>query len=123
MISLPEETAPTQPEQPAAPAPAAKAGDDNLMAAISYIWVISIIMLLTKKDSEFVQFHAKQGLVLFIISTAIWIISIPFFFLWMVNWIIYLVLFVAAVVGFIKAYNGERYRIPVVADIAEKINL
>lgn len=118
---MPEEEAPSpQPEVSSS----SGGGDEKVMAAISYIWVISIIMLLTKKDNEFIQFHAKQGLVLFIISTAVWIISIPFMFvLIFVNWIVYLALFIAVVVGFIKAYNGERYRIPVVADIADKINL
>lgn len=111
---MPEEEVPAQP---------VSGGDDNLMAALSYIWIISIVMLLTKKDSEFIQFHAKQGLVLFGISIVLWVISIPLFFLWMVNSLVYLVLFVAAVVGFIKAYGGEKYKIPVVGDIAEKINL
>jgi uncharacterized membrane protein len=123
VISLPEEEVAPSP-QPEASSSGGGGGDDKVMAAISYIWVVSIIMLLTKKDSDFIQFHAKQGLVIFIISTVVWLVSIPFMFvLIFVNWIVYLVLFIAAVVGFIKAYNGERYRIPVVADIADKINL
>jgi len=117
---LPEET---QEAAPAPQQPAAKSGgDDNLMAALSYVWIISIVMLVTKKDSDFIQFHAKQGLVLFVVSVIWWIISIPLFFLWFISWLIYLVVFIAAVIGFIKAYSGERYSLPVVGDIAKKIN-
>ena len=110
--------APAAPQQPAAKS----GGDDNLMAALSYVWIISIIMLVTKKDSDFIQFHAKQGFVLFVVSVIWWIITVALFFLWFISWIIYLVIFIAAVIGFIKAYSGERYSLPVVGDIAAKIN-
>ena len=120
-----EQTAPQEQSAPAQqPAPAGKAGgDENLMAALSYIWIISVVMLVTKKDSDFIQFHAKQGLVLFITSLVWWVITILLFFLWFISWLIYLVIFIAAVIGFIKALSGEKYRLPLVGDIADKINI
>jgi uncharacterized membrane protein len=115
VISLPEESTP-------APAPAQKS-DDNLIAAVSYLWILSIIILLVKKDSDYVRFHARQGVVLFAISVVVGIIGIPLFFLFWLVWLIDLVIFVAVVIGFIKALGGQRYKLPVVGDLAEKINL
>lgn len=113
------------PEEVSSPAPTGVAdGNDKLMAALSYIWIISIIMLLTKKGSDFIQFHARQGFVLFAVSVVVWIISIPLLTVPLVFTLInlvYLVLFVAAVVGFIKAYGGEKYKLPVVGDLADKV--
>lgn len=112
---MPEESAP-------APAPTQK-GDDNLIAAVSYLWILSIIILLVKKDSDYVRFHARQGVVLFVISVAVGIIGIPLFFLFWLTGLINLVIFIAVVIGFIKALGGQRYKLPVVGDLAEKINL
>ncbi|MDP2684595.1 MAG: hypothetical protein Q8P20_06125 [bacterium] len=89
--------------------------DSNLMAALSYVWIISIVMMIVKKDDKFVVFHAKQGLVLFIAS---FIGVIP-----IIGWFIWIIVVILEIVGFIKALSGERYKIPVVGDIAEKINL
>ena len=112
---MPEESVP-------APAPTQKS-DDNLIAAVSYLWILSIIILLVKKDSDYVRFHARQGVVLFGISVVVGIIGIPLWFLfWLVS-LVNLVIFVAVVIGFIKALGGQRYKLPVVGDLAEKINL
>lgn len=85
------------------------------MAALSYVWVLSIVMLIVKKDDEFVKFHAKQGLILFILS---FIGVIP-----VIGWLVWMVVVVLDIVGFIKALSGERYKVPVVGDLAEKINV
>ena len=117
MINLPEETQPT-----ASPAPA-KSSDQNLMAAICYLWIVSIIILLTRKDNEFIQFHAKQATVLFGFWVVLWVLSAFVWILAIVWWVLDLVLFIAAVIGFIKAYGGEKYRLPLIADLADKIKI
>ncbi len=95
--------------------PVSMNSDSNLMAALSYVWVLSIVMLIVKKDDEFVKFHAKQGLILFILS---FIGVIP-----VIGWLVWLVVVVLDIVGFIKALSGERYKVPVVGDLADKINV
>lgn len=115
---MPEESAP-----PAeAPAPAQKS-DDNLIAAISYLWILSIIILLVKKDSDYVKFHARQGVVLFAASVVFQIVSFVIFFIAPLIWLLQLVILVAVIVGFIKALGGQRYKLPVVGDVAESINI
>ncbi len=89
--------------------------ENKLLAAISYLWLLSIIILLVKKDSKFVQFHAKQGFIIFIASIIFWFIPV-------LGWFLNLVIIVAVVVGFIKALSGDYWRIPVVHGISQKIN-
>ena len=116
MISLPEESVPE-------PQPV-KTTDDNLIAALCYISVIGIIILLTKRGSEYLSFHAKQATVLAISEVVLVVISLPLMiFLWPVIYLLWLVFVVASIVGFLKAYGGQRYKLPVVGDIAESINL
>lgn len=90
------------------------ATDTRVLAALSYISILSVVMYVLKKEDEYIKFHARQGMVLFVASF-IWVI--PVF-----GWIIGLGVFVLMVIGALKAYMGERFRIPVVSDLAEKID-
>lgn len=42
----------------------------NALAVISYLGILCLVPLLTKKDDKFTQFHAKQGLALLIAEFA-----------------------------------------------------
>lgn len=90
--------------------------DSKLMAALSYLWLISVVMLVLKKEDAFVQFHAKQGTVIFLGSLILWFIPI-------LGWFLNIFALIAMIVGFLKAYAGEKYKMPVVGDLAEKIRL
>lgn len=91
-----------------------QSSDDKLFGALAYISIISIIMYVLKKNNTFVAFHARQGMVLFIASL-LWFIPV-------LGWIAALLAYVGMVIGFIKAYNGEKYEMPFVKMLAEKIN-
>lgn len=89
------------------------------MAALSYIWILCLVPLLLKKDSKFAQFHAKQGLVLFIIELiAGLLVWFPLF-----GQLLMLALIVIAVMGVIKALNGEWWKMPIIYEWSKKINL
>lgn len=92
------------------------ASDENLIAACSYLWLLSVVILWAKKDSEYIKFHAKQGLVLFLTSILFWFIPI-------LGWMLQLAVVAGVIVGFVKALGGEKYRLPLVADLAEKIKI
>jgi uncharacterized membrane protein len=89
--------------------------DQNLMAALSYVWVLSLVMLVVKKNDEFVQFHAKQGVVLLIISI--------FWFIPLIGQLAAILAFAGMVVGFIQAWQGKRYELPLVHGWSQKIHL
>lgn len=91
--------------------------ENKLMAVLAYLGILVLVPLLTKKDSSFVQFHAKQGLVLFIAEIIVW--WIPF-----VGWFFLgPVISIVALIGLIMAAMGRQWKIPVIWSIAEKINL
>jgi uncharacterized membrane protein len=95
--------------------PVANASDSNLMAALSYLWILSIIMYVLKKDDEYVKFHAKQGMVIFGASLILWLIPI-------IGWLLNIAVLVAVIIGAFKAYQGEKFKFPLIGDLAEKIN-
>lgn len=109
-----------QNQQPAAEAPASNANDaqeNKVMGILAYIGILVLIPLLTAKESEFAQYHAKQGLNLFIIGIANSIfINIPIIG-WIGGSVIALGLFVIAIIGIINAANGEMKELPIIGGI------
>jgi uncharacterized membrane protein len=92
---------------------------NKTVAALSYVWILCLVPLLGKKDSKFAQFHAKQGLVLFIIEIIGSLVS------WfpLLGQLLMLAMIIIAVMGIIKALNGEWWKIPYIYEWSKKINL
>ncbi|MBU0636843.1 MAG: hypothetical protein ABH818_00045 [Patescibacteria group bacterium] len=89
------------------------------IAALSYVWIICLVPLLGKRDSKFAQFHAKQGLTLFIIEIIVGLLS----WLPVLGQLAMLTLLVISVIGIIKTLNGEWWKIPYIYNWSKKINL
>ena len=90
--------------------------EEKMWGVASYFWIVSILVLLLRRNSKYVQGHAKQGLLLFIGESLAIIPGI--------GWLIALISVILAVVGIIKALNGEEWQIPFVGEAwAKKINL
>jgi uncharacterized membrane protein len=95
----------------------------NLAGAIAYLWITAIVFLVLEPYSKdkFVRFHSLQSLFLGLASIAghIVLTLIPF-----VGWALMplwsLFILVLAVVGAVKAYQNQTWRIPVIGDFAEK---
>lgn len=81
------------------------------LAALSYLWLFSLIVLLARRDSPFIQLHARQGATLFLLSIALW----P----WELTRYGEFVVLALIVLGFVQAVQGKAYRIPFIADLAE----
>ncbi len=93
--------------------------ENKVIAALSYAWILFLVPLLGKRKSKFAQFHAKQGLVLFILeligSLLMWF---PVF-----GQLLMLAFLVISVIGIIKALNGEWWKMPYIYTWSKKINL
>jgi uncharacterized membrane protein len=109
---MPEETA----------APKGNSGDveqNKGIAAIAYIWILFLIPLLAKKDSDFAKYHAKQGLVFFVFSTIVGFISwVP-----VIGWILGIFDLILFIMGLVNALSGKKQPLPVIGKFAEKINI
>lgn len=97
--------------------------EENVEAALSYVlgFLTGIVFYLLEKESNFVRFHAMQSIMVFL-SIAIlqrFFTIIPFFG-WMISWLLGLLGFALWIVLIIKAYQGERFKVPIVGDFAEK---
>jgi len=96
--------------------------EGRFFAIISYIGFFCIISLLLKKDNRFALFHGKQGLALFVLEVATFILSIIPLFGWLR--ILCVVIFtLTSIWGIMQVLMGNYGRIPVVSEIADKIIL
>jgi uncharacterized membrane protein len=106
---------------------AEKGGNENLMGALAYFlgFVTGIIFLLVEKKSPYVRYHAMQSTIVF---GAIFLFNLVLGIIPVLGWIVALILSPIIMIGsFIlwlflmwKAYNGEKYKLPYVGDLAEK---
>ncbi len=101
---------------------------------LSYLGILALIPFMTEKDDEFVQFHAKQGLNLFIFeiigavvlnilsfvtfiditNPVSWFLSIAISF---ISWIVYLLFLIVSIIGMINVSKGLKTPLPVIGSI------
>ncbi len=93
--------------------------DNRVIAAIGYVWILCLVPLFLKRDSKFAQFHAKQGLVLFVIEIFGWLI----FWVPLIGWILGVLILIFAVLGIMNALQGVYWEIPILGKYAKMINL
>lgn len=97
--------------------------NQNLMAALSYFlgFITGIIFLLLEKKNKFVRFHAMQSTIVF---GGLFVLGIVLGYIpllgWLVGLFIPIVSFIVWIVLMIKAFQGERYKLPYIGDLAEK---
>ena len=120
--------------------------DSNLGAMLCYILnfvcclglVLSIVFVITEKENRFVKFHAVQSLFLAALQIAVGLVigilglilslALNAFDLAWLAWIlilglrfILLLIFLALwIVGGIKAYGGQWYKLPIIGEFAWK---
>lgn len=97
--------------------------ENKILAAVGYIGILCFIPLFLKKDSPFAQFHAKQGLILFICWVVTWIIGIFPVIGWIASFAASIALIIISILGFVQALSGKYWKIPLLSQYSEKINL
>jgi uncharacterized membrane protein/ribosomal protein L40E len=103
--------------------------EPNVAGLLCYLagWITGLIFILIEKENKFVRFHAMQSIVTFGAFTVLWI---PFSILSQLDVLRVLFGILEAITGIlafvlwimlmIKAYQGERFKLPIAGDIAEK---
>ncbi len=119
------------PPPPAGGAGAGGSSDRTLMVVLSYLWILALIPLLTKKEDREVQWHAKNGLALLVTEVVVWIVfmilnrfvHIPFVGCGFatIECVVWLGFLVLRIVCIVKGVNGQRFRIPMISDFADKM--
>ena len=134
---------------PSPGAPASGTGmDPKVAAAISYIWIVGVIFFFLEKENKFVRFHAMQSIIFGIANTVIMIglmvvafvltfafgiggamvgggigtlISMLVWLVWLLFWLIAMALFIGLIVAAVRAYQGQKFKLPIIGNIAEGI--
>lgn len=77
------------------------------IAALGYVWILSVFVFLYKRESPFVRHHARQGIVLCVASIVFW--SIP-----IVGRFLELPVLALMIMGFLNAAQGRYNPLPLV---------
>lgn len=88
---------------------------NKVMAILAYIWILFLVPLLGAKDSKFAQFHAYQGVALFILWVLVNILGwiLPYTLSGLTT-IFSLGVLVLAVIGVMNAYQGKAKPLPII---------
>lgn len=118
--------------------------DSNVAGLLCYLHICcigliaSILWLVTEpKENKFLRFHSIQSLLLFgvmiIVWLIFWILGVGAAFspsgaaeagasilLILVQIVVGLIFLVVIIIGMIKAYQGQMWKLPIIGDIADK---
>ena len=103
--------------------PAQSGLSDNAAGALAYVTIIPAIIFLIVEPynkNSYIRFHSWQSIFLGIAAFAISFINIIPILGQIIFLLGMLVLFVAWLIVLLKALKGERYKLPIIGDLAEK---
>jgi len=97
--------------------------EENVAGLLCYLvtWVSGLVFFLIEKDSKFVKFHAMQSIITFgALIIIMWVAAVIPFVGWVISALAGILILVLWIVLMIKAYKGEKYKLPIAGDLAEK---
>lgn len=116
------------PSPPPGGAPGASS-DRTIMLVLSYLGLLALVPLLMKKDDREVQWHAKNGLAIF----GAWVVLCIVYFIIqtflpsvvscgtsLIGCVLSIGYIVVIILAIVKATSGQRFRLPVISDMADK---
>ena len=122
--------------------------DPKVAAALCYIWIVGLIFFFIEKENRFIRFHALQSIMFGIANSVILvvlmvvsfiltivmgiggamvggglglIVSLLGWLVWLLFALVILVLFLGLVFAAVKAYQGQKFKLPIIGNMAEKI--
>ena len=136
------------PSQPGSSSSGIGGLDPKVAAALSYIWIVGLILFFIEKENRFVRFHAMQSIIFGIANSVLmtvlailaviltfafgiggamvgggigYLVQLLVWLIWLLFWVIGLALFIGLVFAAYKAYQGEKFKLPFIGNMAEKI--
>jgi uncharacterized membrane protein len=102
----------------------------TIMIVLSYLGLLALIPFLVEKDDREVQWHARNGLLLFAAEVVV-IIVLQIFSSVMafvdfgctgcvLMWVVALIMFVVHIIAIVKGVNGDRLIIPGLSQYADR---
>ena len=97
--------------------------DENVAGLLCYVlgWVSGLVFFFIEEKNKFVRFHALQSIIVFgvLLLAGLIIGWIPFIG-WVIAWLISVLAIVLWIVLMVKAYQGEKFKLPWAGNLAEK---
>lgn len=125
---------PPPPPPPTGPTAGGVSPNRGVMIVLSYLWLLALIPLLIEKDDKEVQWHARNGLVLFAAEVILWIaffvVHMAFIFshflaflgcfLSIIQVLLWLGILLLHIICIVKGLRGERLLVPGVSQYADR---
>lgn len=92
--------------------------EQKLFSLLAYLFILFIIPLMARKKDPFVQFHAKQGLALFL-SYAIIVMIAALPRIGIIAFVLLFFVIIFNVVAIVKVFFGDKWKIPFIIKLAE----
>ena len=100
-----------------------KLGTPNVVAVLAYLGgaITGIVVLIVEKKDQFVRFHAMQSTVTFLLVLVanLLLSNVPVFSR-LASWPLLVAVTGLWIVLMVKAFMGERYKLPYIGDFAER---
>ncbi|MES0329321.1 MAG: DUF4870 domain-containing protein [Dehalococcoidales bacterium] len=96
---------------------------ENVAALLCYValWATGLIFILLETENKFVRYHAMQSIIVFGSLSVVTIIMTPIPIIGLgIASVAGLLAIVLWIVLMVKAYQGEKFMLPVVGELAEK---
>jgi len=97
--------------------------EENVASLLCYVlgWISGIVFLILEPENKTIRFHAWQSIIVFGAANILGIIFsfIPGLRIFL-PWVISVIAFILWIVLMVKAYRGEKYKLPISGEMAEK---
>ena len=96
--------------------------DVRLASVMCYVPLLCFVPLLNMRDNKEIRFHARQGVILFMIE----IVSVLFLVDWVSRFVFKGILILVAILSAAAIYStlqGRPFRLPIIGDIADKMKI
>lgn len=97
--------------------------EENIAGLLCYVlgWISGLVFFLIEKENKFVRFHALQSIIVFgVLSLASFILGWIPIIGGVISWLIWVLALILWIVLMVKAYQGEKFKLPWAGDLAEK---
>lgn len=98
---------------------------DRSLALFAYVWALVLIPLLAWGKDDFIHFHARQGLILFLCECALMILAVvvPVFGPLLIFPLGLVFSVVLSLFGLLNVLGGRHEKLPLIGRWADKIKL
>jgi uncharacterized membrane protein len=104
--------------------------EENAEAALCYfgVWITGLIFYFIDDKNKFIRFHALQSVLVFLPLTILaWVFG-GFFgvlsygpgYFGLISWLFWVLVVILWIILMIKAYQMQKFKLPIVGDLAEK---